>query len=81
MYFGFTDATRRAQWLNPKTIFQGVEAAKLLNAAFSPAAVYVLRRENKNGDVSAYLCLMMRSGHILLAMLAFINLAMSCMVC
>lgn len=59
------------------TIAPDVEAAKLCNAVSYPTAAYVSRRAKKDDDVTIFLRLVMRSEHILLDTLAFLNLAMT----
>lgn len=77
MYFGLTDAARRSQWLSPWTIVKGVEVVKFCNAASYPAVAYVSRRSKKDDDVAILLSLFMRSEHILLASLSFLNMPMT----
>lgn len=77
VYFGMTDLERLEQWISPAAIVQGAEATKLCNATSSPAAPYVSRRAWRDDDVSEFLRLVMRIEDIVLAVLAFFNLAMT----
>lgn len=58
-------------------IFHGIKAARLCNAAFSPSAAYVSERAKEKDDIGTCLRLLMRSGHFVLAALAFLHLARS----
>lgn len=77
LYFGLSDSAQRAQWVTTARIVQGFEAVEMWNATCSPAAQHVSQWAKKTDDIGACLRLVMRSEHILLAAIAFLNLAMT----